>query len=175
MQSAIERIRKCRCISLRQLQFAIGLLNVACRVISPGRAFLCRLINLTIGISKPSNHVRLNSEAHADLATWHYFLSSYNGVTLLIGSKWISSESIKLYTDAASTEGFATVFGSRWFSGVFPTVWQDYNIAVLELCPIVAALELWRRYMANHSVLFLTIHVKSPAFARRLLEIHQIS
>ena len=175
MQSAIERIRNCRCISLRQLQSAIGLLNFAYRVISPGRAFLRRLINLTIGISKTSNHVRLNSEAHADLATWHCFLSSYNGVTLLIDSKWISSESINLYTDAASTQGFATVFGSRWFSGVFPTIWQDYNIAVLELYPIVAALELWRRYMANHSVLFLTIHVKSPAFARRLLEIHQIS
>ena len=64
------------------------------------------------GISKPSNHVRLNSEIRADLATWHCFLSSYNGVTLLIGSKWISSESTKLYTDAASTEGFAAVFGS---------------------------------------------------------------
>ena len=112
MQSAIERIRKCRCISLRQLQSAIGLLNFACRVISPRRAFLRRLINLTIGISKLSNHVRLNSETRADLATWHCFLSSYNGVTLLIDSKWISSESIKLYTDAASTEGFAAVFGS---------------------------------------------------------------
>ena len=75
-------------------------------------------------------------------------------MTLLIDSKCISSESIKLYTDAASTEGFAAVFSSRWFSGVFPTIWQDYNIAVLELYPIVAALELWGRYI--HSVLVLT-------------------
>ena len=125
MQSAIERIRKCRSISLRQLQSTISLLNFACRVISPGKAFLRRFINLTIGISKPTHHVRLNSEARADLAAWHSFLSSYNGVTMLIDSKWISSESIKLYTDAASTQGFAAVFSSRWFNGVFPTIWQD--------------------------------------------------
>ena len=146
MQSATEGIRKCRSISLRQLQSVIGLLNFACKVISPGRAFLRRLINLTIGISKPSHHVRLNSkaradlaewhcflssyndvtmliskpshhirlnsEARADLAAWHCFLSSYNDVTMLINSKLISSESIKLYTDAASTQGFAAVFGS---------------------------------------------------------------
>ena len=154
MQSAIERIRKCCSISLRQLQSVIAQLNFACRVISPGRAFLRRLINLTIGISKPSHHVRLNREARANLAAWHCFLSSYKGVTLLIDNKWISSESIKLYTDAASTQGFAAVFGSQWLSGVFPTIWQDYNIAVLELYPIVAALELWGIYI--HSVLFLT-------------------
>ena len=94
----------------------------------------------------------MNSEARADLAAWHCFMSSYNGVTMLINSKWISSESIKLYTDAASTQGFAAVFGSQWSNGVFPIIWQDYNIAVLELYPIVAALELWGRYMANHSV-----------------------
>ena len=134
---------------------AICHLKLACRVISPGRAFLRRLINLTIGISKPNHHVRLNNEACADLAAWHCFLSSYNGVTMPIDSKWISSESIKLCTDATSTQGFAAVFGSRWFNCVFPNIWQYYNIAVLELYPIVAALALWGSYMANHSVLFL--------------------
>ena len=72
-----------------------------------------------------------------------------------IDSKWISSESIKLCTDATSTQGFAAVFGSRWFNCVFPNIWQYYNITVLELYPIVAALALWGSYMANHSVLFL--------------------
>ena len=149
LQSSIADIYKCRSVTLQQLQSVIGLLNFACRVISPGRAFLRRLINLTIGISRPGNHIRLNAE-------WHYFISSFNGVTMIINSNWISSDSIKLYTDAASTQGFAAVFGSRWFNGRFPQIWQSYNIAVLELYPTVAALELWGRYMANHSVLFLT-------------------
>ena len=156
LQSSIADIYKCRSVTLQQFQLVIGLLNFACRVISPGRAFLRRLINLTIGISRPGHHIRLNAEARADLAAWHYFISSFNGVTMIINSNWISSDAIKLYTDAASTQGFAAVFGSRWFNGRFPQIWQSYNIAVLELYPIVAALELWGRYMANHSVLFLT-------------------
>ena len=156
LQSSIANMRKCRYVTLQQLQSVIGLLNFVCRVISPGRAFLRRLINLTIGISRPAHHIRLNAEARADLAAWHCFISSFNGVTMIINSNWISSDAIKLYTDAASSQGFAAVFGSRWFHGRFPQIWQSYNIAVLELYPIVAALELWGKYMSNHSVLFLT-------------------
>lgn len=40
-------------LTLKQLQSLIGLLNFACNVVLPGRAFLRRLIDLTIGISKP--------------------------------------------------------------------------------------------------------------------------
>ena len=156
LQSSIADIYKCRSVTLQQLQSVIGLLNFACRVISPGRAFFRRLINLTISISRPGHHIRLNAEARADLAAWHYFISSFNGVTMIINSNWISSDAIKLYTDAASTQGFAAVFGSRWFNGRFSQIWQNYNIAVLDLYPIVAALELWGKCMANHSVLFLT-------------------
>ena len=75
---------------------------------------------------------------------------------MIINSYWISSDAIKLYIYAASTQIFAAVFGSRWFNGRFPQIWQSYNIAVLELYLIVAPLELWGRYMANHSVLILT-------------------
>ena len=75
---------------------------------------------------------------------------------MIIKSNWVSSDAIKLYIDAASSQGFAAVFGSRWFQCRFPQIWQSYNIAVLELYPIVASLELWGKYMANHSVLFLT-------------------
>ena len=156
VQSSIANMRKCRSVTSQQLQSVIGLLNFVCRVISPGRAFLRRLINLTIGISRPGHHIRLNAKARADLAAWHCFISSFNGVTMIINSNWTSSYAIKLYTDAASTQGFAAVFGSRWFHGRFPQIWQSYNIAVLGLYPIVAALELWGKYMANHSVLFLT-------------------
>ena len=57
LQSSIGDIGKCRSVTLRQLQSVIGLLNFACRVISPGRAFLSLLINLTIGISRPGHHI----------------------------------------------------------------------------------------------------------------------
>ena len=86
LQSSIADIYKCRYVTLQQLQSVIGLLNFACRVISPGRAFLRRLINLTIGISRPGHHIRLNAVARAGLAAWHYFISSFNGITMIINS-----------------------------------------------------------------------------------------
>ena len=33
-----------------------------------------------------------------------------------------SSDSVRLYTDAASTQGFAAVFASRWFNGRFLSI-----------------------------------------------------
>lgn len=42
-----------KCLTLTQLQSLIGLLNFACNVVLSGKAFLRRLIDLTIGISKP--------------------------------------------------------------------------------------------------------------------------
>ena len=37
-------------VTLRELKSLTGLLNFACSIVVPGRAFLCRLIDLTIGI-----------------------------------------------------------------------------------------------------------------------------
>ena len=145
--------------TLHDMQSLIGLLNFACRVIAPGRAFLRRLIALTLGITKPGHHLKLNGESRADMSAWHTFTSTFNGVAMFIDNTWVSSDSMKLYTDTATTQGFAAVLGARWFNGRFPVIWQSYNIAVLELYPIVAALELWGHLLANHSVLFLTDNI----------------
>ena len=51
---------------------------------------------------------------------------------------------------------FAAVFGSHWFNGRFPLIWQSYSIAVLEGYPVVAALGFWVHLMSNHLVFFLT-------------------
>ena len=69
-------------VTLRQLQAFIGVLNFACSVIVPGRAFLRRMIDLTVGIKSPHHHIKLNSEAKLDLETWLSFLDKYNGATM---------------------------------------------------------------------------------------------
>ena len=38
-------------VTFRELQSLIGVLNISCSVIGPGRAFLRRLIDLTMGIT----------------------------------------------------------------------------------------------------------------------------
>ena len=62
-----EKVEKCllaihsllgrKKVTLKELQSLIGLLNFACSVVTPGRVFLRRLVNLTIGI-KQSHHFK---------------------------------------------------------------------------------------------------------------------
>ncbi|CAG2204889.1 unnamed protein product [Mytilus edulis] len=74
---------------LRELQSLLGLLNFACSV--PGRAFLRRFFDLTIGHSCPHYRITLNSEARADLRAWFDFISNYNGKSCFLFQKWVSS------------------------------------------------------------------------------------
>ena len=66
-------------VILRELQSLIGVLNFSCSVIGPGRAFLRRLINLTLSISRQQYHIRLTRQVKLDLITWQEFLTGFNG------------------------------------------------------------------------------------------------
>ena len=46
-------------VTLQELQSLLGLLNFACAVVKPGRAFLKRLIDLTLGIRSAHHLSRL--------------------------------------------------------------------------------------------------------------------
>ena len=140
--------------TLKEIQSLVGLLNFACRVITPGRVFLRRLINLTVGLENPSHHIRITSEARADISAWLEFLTAHNGVTMLVERIWVSSDKINLYTDAAGSDGYAAVLGSRWLHGQWFGDWLQLNITILELFPIVAALITWSDLLRNHCVVF---------------------
>ena len=155
-RAAVRNMTGRRSTTLKNLQSLIGLLNFACKVVVPGRAFLRRLINLTIGVTKPHHHISLNHAARADLAAWDVFLSHFNGKALMLPSTWETSNSLQLVTDSAAAAGFGAVFQTHWFYGEFPTSWKRENITLLELYPIVAALSTWGPQMSNKRLLFLT-------------------
>ena len=54
--TAIRHLFSRKKVKLKGLQSLIGLLNFACSVIIPGRVFLRRLINLTMGIRYPPDN-----------------------------------------------------------------------------------------------------------------------
>ncbi len=141
-------------VTLRELQSLIGLLNFACKVILPGRAFLRRLTNLTRGTTKPHHHIRLNKEARLDIQACKLFLQSFNGEALLLEQRWTNSDKLALYTDAATTAGYAAVFKNLWFMGHWPRSWSTFHIAILELYPIVVAVNLWGAQLANKCIIF---------------------
>ncbi len=103
-----------RKVSLKELQSLIGLLNFACSVVVPGRVFLRRLINLTIGIRKPHYFIRLTCEVRKDLKIWKIFLDSFNGKSFFLEDGWASSNQLCFFTDAAKSSGYALFLVNSW-------------------------------------------------------------
>lgn len=145
-----------RRVTLKEIQSLTGLLNFACSVVRPGRAFLRRLIDITLGLRAPHHRIKLNRQVKADLRIWLAFLDEYNGKSLFLDDIWLTSDKLNLFTDAAGSLGFGAVFGNNWCYGEWPTEWQNRNIALLEFYPIVLSLYLWGDQLSNQCVLLFT-------------------
>lgn len=145
-------------VTLKELQSLVGTLQFATSVVCPGRPFLRRLIDLTIGVQKPFFKIRLTNESRADLQTWYTFLTSFNGKSFFLDEKWVYSDSLHFFTDACTTIGYGAIFGDQWFSGEWlPSVKQlGLPISVLEFYPIVVAVVTWGDLLQNKCVSFFT-------------------
>ena len=44
------------------------------------------------------------------------FIDGFNGKRMFLSKEWTASDALRLYTDAASTKGFAAGFGTQWCS-----------------------------------------------------------
>jgi len=152
----ISKFLQCKKVTLKELQSFIGLLNFACSVVVPGRAFLRRLIDLTMGVKKGHHLVRLTKAVKGDLSTWLAFLSDFNGCSFFLDEGWHTSATLQLYTDASGSKGFGAVFGNRWCYGVWPESWKSFHISALEFYPIVLSVMLWGNMMRNQRITFFT-------------------
>lgn len=150
----IESFLTRRKVTLRELQSLIGTLNFACSVIVPGRPFLRRLIDLTVGVPNKALHISLTNASKKDLEVWLVFLKNFNGRSFFIDDRQISNDRLNLYTDSAGALGYGAIFGTHWFSGRWPEDWKQYSIAVLELYPIVAAISVWGEEWSNKTICF---------------------
>lgn len=144
-------------IQLRALQSLLGKLNFACRIMPMGRVFCRRLAAATAGVRAPHHYIRLVQDHREDLKVWDSFLTSYNGRTLW-QDRVVSNFDLELFTDAAGSGGFGAFLQGRWSAGEWPAEWQETglvrNLAVLELFPIVLAVELWGEDFRNRRVRF---------------------
>ena len=143
-------------VTLRDIQSLTGLLNFACSVVVPGRAFLRRLIDLTIGVARPHHLIRLTRAVKEDLKVWFSFLSDFNGRSFFLDDTWYNSSKLSLYSDASGSLGFGAVFGNQWCYGTWPSDWVHRNIAFLVFYPIVLSVCLWGQEMQNRRILFFT-------------------
>ena len=86
-------------------------------------------------------------------------MKDFNGRRFFLNDVWASSHSLKLYSDASSSLGYAAVFGSKWIAGKWHKSFSSadiHDICVLELFPILLAVEIWGDSLENSCVLFIT-------------------
>ena len=137
----------------------IGTLNFACKVIPAGRAFLQRIISLTVGVKKPHHHIRLGVGFREDLSMWQTFANDWNGKAFFLNDFWESSSDLALFTDASGRHGFGGIYKSHWFQGR----WLPHqclghpgiSIAWQELFAIVAACSIWGHQWSCKRIKFL--------------------
>ncbi|XP_044143987.1 uncharacterized protein LOC122933207 [Bufo gargarizans] len=139
----------------RELQSLLGSLNFAMRIIPQGRSFISRLLHLFPLFRHDSHRLSLDAHAAADLGMWGRFLSTWNGRSLFLPQ--LSDSSPSIWSDAASTTGFAAIFGDDWLWGGWPPEVQGLEgfsttSALFEIYPIVAAAVAWGHLWANLAV-----------------------
>lgn len=86
--------RRCK-VTLKEIQSLTVLLNFACKVDVPDRAFL----------RKPHFLIRLSIEVKEDLLVWQSFLSSYNGRSFFLSDQRKNSHQLEQYTDSPGALG----------------------------------------------------------------------
>lgn len=112
-----------------------------------------RIIDLICHLPDSATKITLAQGAKADMSIWLEFISRFNGKCLFLFNDWVTSDSIKLYSDA-SGKAYASVMGSAWFNGVFQEEMLNLHISVKDLYPILVAVKIFGQKMANHKVLF---------------------
>lgn len=153
-------------LSLQELQSLIGSLNFVCQVVSPGRAFIRRLIDATVGIKKARYRIRVKPSMKLDLEMWLEFLNHYNGVTLFPERSWVTNDTLQFFTDSSGgpSGGLGIFFQNKWAYGRWPQHWAETgrlgDMTFLELFPIVVALSVWGPQLTNKRILF---HVDNQA------------
>ena len=148
----VDNASKSRKLTLKEMQQIIGCLQFSVRVVVPGKPFIRRLIDTTIGIQVPFHFVTLNKEAKKDLEMWATFLKYHNGRTFFLRES-LTSYDLCMSSDAS---GFAcaAVFKNEWFVIEFTDDWKKFSIEFLELYPIVVAINVFGRQMCNRHVTF---------------------
>ena len=145
IRTALGKIR----INLKEIQELAGLLNFCCVVVYPGRPFIRRLYNLSIGLRSRYSTIAMSEETKADLKMWLSFLANFNGKDFFMTDEWVAAEALNLHSDAAMTKGFGATLGKEWIMGAWPDSLGGVDITTLEFYPIIISLITWGPKLRN--------------------------
>ena len=149
----IQSMLLCNKVTLRQLKSVIGMLSFATSIVKSGRPFLRQLHDLAMKANKPHHYLRITNDVKDDLNMWINFLQNFNGKTIIKQPTIASSEYLHLFSDASKI-GFGATYGTHWIHGIWPPIWQQQDITVLELYPIFVIISIFAVHLKNAHVIF---------------------
>ena len=144
------RLGKKSCLK-RELQSLAGKLQHACKVVRPGRTFLRRVFELLKITAKKHHHIRLNAMFRSDMLWWSMFLSSWNGISIILEG---ADSGIRLFTDASGGMGCGAWWGTQWLQYKWPETgsFRDLPITQKEVLPVVLACSVWGSQWSGQTV-----------------------
>ena len=163
----------------KELESLAGILAHCCKVVHGGRTFSRRVYDLVSSVENEKFKVRLNEEFKLDLQWWLKFIDKFNGYANIIRSK---DAVLSVYSDA-SRFGFGATFQYDWVAGTFDSdkepqlqQWLGHhfekssdiacrsdNINILELWPILLAVNRWGKLWKDRIVVFITDNTQVKA------------
>ena len=144
LKTTLQKWLRLKTCQKRELQSLVGLLHDASIVVTPGRTFLRRLIDLIKSVHhRPgTSFLRLNLAARSDILWWHTFIGDWNGLSLM-RSLQCQEPDIILTSDASGSWGCGAYYNSHWLQYPWTSLTRDYHITAKELLPIVLAVAVW--------------------------------
>ena len=139
LQQDVDRWLGRKTCQRRELESLVGTLQHAAKVISPGRSFVRRMIELLKGPRRPYHYVRLNRQFQADLHWWKVFAEGWNGVALFPPTV---EPSIEFASDASGHWGCGAWCQDRWWQLQWPQS-CELGIAFKELFVVVLSAAAW--------------------------------
>ena len=100
------------------------------------------------------HHIRLTTDARADIAWWQTFLPTWNGTAKFIDLATITAADMDLFTDAAGHLGCGAYFKGSWFHYDWDARQASYSIQWKELFAIVAAALTWGHLWVGKRIQF---------------------
>ncbi|XP_061470916.1 uncharacterized protein LOC133379514 isoform X1 [Rhineura floridana] len=182
LREKVAHILASRKTTLLAPQELSGLLNFACRVIAPGRAFLRRVYDAMSQLSHLRHHIRVSAALKADLIVWSAFLREFNGVFFWRHDRLLEAE-LQVHSDASGSFGFGVIFGDSWCHGSWPETWVQEglvrDLTLLEFFPIVVAVYLWPDRLRDTTVHFWcdnlsTVHVINSLTSKNPRVVHLV-
>ena len=137
----------------RELLSLIGKLSHACRIVRPGRIFLRRMIDTSCKVKQLDQWIRLNVGFRSDLAWWGSFLQVWNGKSFMQVYGQGATPNVTFASDASGGWGCGAVWGTQWLQGQWGDSWEQVNIAIKELVPVVVSCAVWGPQWAGKLVL----------------------